>query len=103
MRLTDLVASFPSNENLAILPLPPGFREVDPNVFEGPARKVGPDAFVGMVRVRLGAVDPNDEAHSCDALGCSSVGEHVIERTVLPSPSALPRSAEDYAMGRFNG
>ena len=64
-------------------PLPPGFVEVAPNVFEGPRHKVGPDAYEGRIRITLGRVAQDDEGHSCDAMGCSSLGEHVIAREVL--------------------
>lgn len=72
--------------------LPPGFVEVEPGVFEGPSHKVGPDAFVGVCRVVLGA--PDDE-HSCDAMGCGSLDEHVVSREVRPWRSR-PSTAEEY-------
>jgi len=92
-------------------PLPPGFREtgtvvegkrVVGTLFEGPARKVGPDAFMGLVRVVLGTPGP-DADHDCDALGCGSLGEHVLSREELPSPWITPHTAEDYAAGRYRG
>ena len=61
-------------------PLPPGFTEVSPGVFEGPWKKIGPNAYRGRVRVTLGLVD---EDHHCDEMGCSSAGEHVVSRVLL--------------------
>lgn len=81
----------------AVRPLPPGFVEVAPNTFEGPARKVGPNVYTGCVRIVLGEVDPEDEDHNCDAMGCSSTGEHVIDRYPLRFDSR-PRTAEEYVI-----
>jgi hypothetical protein len=87
-------------------PLPPGFVEVEPGLCLGPLRRVGPDAFLGLVEVALGA--PGED-HDCDAMGCGSAGEHVVsrvERFWPGSTSALigeaprgfnaPRSGEWY-------
>lgn len=73
-------------------PLAPGFVEVEPGVFEGPSHRVGPDAFVGICTVTLGAPD---DTHSCDEMGCGSVDEHVIRREVRPWRSR-PSTAEEY-------
>lgn len=41
----------------------------------------------------LGRPDPNDESHDCDAMGCSSVGSHVLERI-----SAIEAAQELYRL-----
>lgn len=48
--------------------LPPYLVEVAPNTFEGPARKVGPNAYAGRLRVVLGV--PTAPNHDCDAVAC---------------------------------
>lgn len=54
--------------------------EFVPNVYVGPARKIGPGVFEGRMRVTLG--DPGDDPdHNCDAMGCGQ--DHVILREVL--------------------
>lgn len=81
-------------------PLPPGFIEVAPNVFEGPLAKVGPGVYRGLVRIVTGDAVAGDgepdESHSCDDMGCSSVGDHVLSRTVLPGTTGGPYATEVY-------
>jgi len=68
--------------------LPPGFREVAPNVYEGPLGKLGPGHYRGRVRVTTGLVAREDESHSCDAMGCR--WDHVVAREVVNKDEAWP-------------
>ena len=74
--------------------LPPGFREPFPGIYYGPAhteRSVDGTrcTHVGLVRVTLGAVDPEDESHNCDAMGCG-IAEHVVQRVLLDERTLWP-------------
>lgn len=79
-------------------PLPPGFVQFGDTTFYGPARKVGPDTYNGIVSVVVGSPPPDDESHDCDAMGCGSMGEHVLKRTIEESFffNMMNRSAADY-------
>lgn len=77
-------------------PLPPGFTEAGPHIFLGPRARVGPDAYEGLVRVTTGSPAPGDESHDCDALGCTSAGEHVVSRVRLADLWGYPRPSADY-------
>ena len=51
----------------------------------------------GREVVVMGMPHADDESHNCDAMGCSSVGLHVVYRFPIPESAQSAKSADDGA------